>query len=105
MRKWSVRELESIEEDLFTLHGVSEEYAHIEDFTWLDTPEDCKWLAERITIRASHGERVMGQCDGCPEGYSSVVTCVDEYPDDMGAPSTLGVSYLCGYHVRDDYGY
>lgn len=87
MRSWTVRELDDILYDM----------TFIESF---DDPEDCAWLAERITIRATHGERVMGQCDGCPEGYTSVVTCVTAYPDDMGAPDTLGVSYVCTYHAQ-----
>ena len=104
MRKWTVVELEAIESDIrlvselirddfaTTLRGPS---------SLLDSAADSAWLAERITIRATKGEHVRGVCDGCPDGeIIPVVTCVDEYYDDMGSPSTLGVSYVCHYHVQ-----
>lgn len=95
MREWSVRELEAIEDDMRLVSMWSKE----EGKRWLENEYDYAWFKDRIDIRAQRGERSIGRCDACPTERETLVhACVDEYYDDMGAPSMLGVTYLCGYH-------
>lgn len=104
MRKWTVDEIERIESDIqlvselirddfaTTLRGPS---------SLLDSEADCMWLAERIETRALKGTNAFQRCDGCRNETAQIVrVVVNEYYDDMGAPSTLGVSYVCRYHVQ-----
>lgn len=104
MREWTVAQLERIESDILLVSAIVRE-----DFalslnnpsSLLDSPADCEWLRERIEIRAQHGMSSMNYCDGCPDiGKTPTVAVVSEYHDSMGAPSTLGISYVCGYHVQ-----
>jgi hypothetical protein len=76
----------------------------ISDLSYIDLndPYDMGWLAERINIRALHGTHAIGRCDGCSDGSAiPVIRIVDDYPDDMGAPSSLGISQVCRYHLND----
>lgn len=104
MRKWSVAQLERVESDILLVSAiVREDFALSLDnpSNLLDSPADCEWLRERIEIRAQHGEHVIERCDGCPdEAKIPTVAVVDEYFDSMGAPSNLGISYVCRFHVQ-----
>lgn len=105
MRKWSVKELDSIETDIAMIRVIMEDdrrfgygYLHL-----LDSVADCAWLEQRVSIRAEHGTRTIGRCDGCSHGDNvPVVVVVDEYHDEMGAPSNLGISQVCNYHVQNN---
>jgi hypothetical protein len=107
VRKWSVRELDAIEYDLsLAVDTVRQDYRINPNNprSFLKSAADCEWLAERIEIRAQHGIRMTERCDGCRnDAKTSTTAIVDEYRDEMGAPSNLGVSYLCNYHIRNDY--
>lgn len=104
MRKWNIAELDAIESDILLVSAIVRE-----DFalslnnpsSLLDSPADCAWLNERISIREQHGTHVVERCDGCPDGAKiPTILVVTEYPDSMGAPSNLGVSYVCRYHIQ-----
>lgn len=99
MRKWTVRELERIESDIEMMAWM------ISDDREIGVPEyHAEWLRERVEIREQHSMSDYRRCDGCSnETAQIVVTIVDEYHDEMGAPSNLGISYVCRYHVRNNY--
>lgn len=104
MKLWTVRELEAIERDIkLASEVVRSDFAQTlnNPSSLLDSAYDCVWLAERIAIREQHGVQLISRCDGCPdESGVPVVVIVDEYADDMGAPSTLGLSHVCRYHLN-----
>ena len=104
MRKWSVAELERVEADILLVSAIVRE-----DFvrtlnnpsSLLDSPADCDWLRERIEIREQHGRNDFQRCDGCSHGTAQIVrVVVSEYHDGMGAPSNLGISYVCQFHAQ-----
>lgn len=107
MRKWNVAELDAIEHDIALMSAVIRDDFAVSlrnPSSLLDSEPDCAWLAERIGIREQHGTHVIERCDGCPdETKIPTVAIVTDYHDEMGAPSNLGISYLCRYHVRNDY--
>lgn len=90
MRKWTVRELEGIEDD-FMLIG---ELAHDDNIRGI-SEEDALWLSARIDTRSLNGTFGPGKCDACGIIGNQLKIFVDEYPDGFGSPPDISVTYLC----------
>lgn len=90
MRKWSVKELESIENDFMLIGELAGE-----DGIRGIPDDDAAWLSARIHTREMHRTFGPGQCDACGITGTHLMTYVDEYHDGMGTPPDLSVTYLC----------
>lgn len=90
MRKWSIKELESIEADFMLIGALS-----IEDGIRGIAEDDAAWMAARINTREMHGNFYEARCDACGIEGARIMAFVDEYHDGMGTPLDLNVTYLC----------
>lgn len=102
VRKWSVMELQSIEDDFYDVAEIirldNELRARHNLPPVREIPEsDAGWLEKRIETRALNGTFGPGQCDSCGITGGHLRIYVDELRDSFGSPPDLSVTYLCTF--------